>query len=295
MKVDHLTLFSSLFLFALAATGNVAGQSNSFAFGSNLSPASGGRGSSRSNSNSSCRLEDLLPQVTSHVKEFVDNVNRFSATEVLEQERLDRQGKLQEKAHSKSNYIATVQEGKKGVFWVDEFRNETYGASNFKGSIAGTGVAPALALIFHPSHLEEFNMTCEGFADWQGQSVWHVSFEQRLDRPATLCTLKVGTALFDMRLKGFALIGSDNYQILHVETNLLQPIPEISLDVDHMSVDYGPVAFTERKISIWLPQVTEITVNYRGKHLIERLTYSNYRLFLVDTGQKIAEPKNSPN
>jgi hypothetical protein len=38
--------------------------------------------------------------VTSHVKEFVENVNRLSATEVLELERRNKDGKLKEKAQS---------------------------------------------------------------------------------------------------------------------------------------------------------------------------------------------------
>ena len=89
-------------------------------------------------------------------------------------------------------------------------------------------------------------------------------------------------------------MGTGRSQPLLVETDLLQPISEMHLDVDHMSVDYGTIV-PERDISVWLPQVAEITVDFKGKRSIERHTYSNFRLFLVDTGQKIAEPKNSHN
>lgn len=297
MRPGHLPLCSSIFLFALAITGHIRleGQFNVVAFVSASSRTNGGQDPPGSDSKSSCRLEGLLPQVTSHVKEFVDNVNRISATEVLESERFDKEGNLKEKAQSKSNYVATVQEGRKGVFWVEEYRNETSGARDIHWGVVATGAAPALALIFHPAHLEEFNMTCDGLADWQGHSVWHVSFEQRLDRPATLCTLRVGAAFFDLLLKGFALIDYDNYQILHIETDLLQPLPEARLYIDHKAVDYTSVAFIERDINVWLPQRAEITVDYKGKRFVERHTYSNYRLFLVDTGEKIAKPKRSPN
>jgi hypothetical protein len=286
MKIRRLALFPVLFLVSLPGSSSVRLPN---------APSSGrSQGSPISNANNSCRLEKLLPKVTSHVKEFVENVNRFSASELLEKEQLDKQGNLREKAKSKSNYIATIQEGKKGVFWVDEFRDETSGSSNLKGSLSVTGAAPALALIFHPSHIEEFNMTCDGLEEWQNRSVWRISFEQRLDRPATLCTFKAGLDLFPMLFKGFALIDSTNYQILYVETDLLQPIPKLHVDLDHMEVGYASVPFNEGDISIWLPQTAEITVDYKGKRLIERHTYSNFRLFLVETGQKIAAPKNLP-
>jgi hypothetical protein len=296
MKLGCWRGYTSGFLFALLMIGKIlfAGEPNVAGLAENFSATSGGQAPAGLNADSSCRLDELLPRVTAHVKEFVENVNRFSATEALESEQFDRQGKLKVKAESKSNYVATVQEGRKGVYWVDEYRNETVGTSDIHWGVAATGAAPGLALIFHASHVGEFNMTCEGLAEWQGHAVWHVSFEQRRDRPATLCTLRVHGAYFDLQLKGFALIDADNYQIRHIETDLLQPITEVRLDVDHKSVDYTSVAFSDRDMSVWLPQVAEITVDFKGKRLVERHTYSNYTLFLVETGQKIAKPKDLP-
>ncbi len=254
-----------------------------------------GQGLSVTSSNNSCRVGELLPRVTSHVKEFVENVNRLSATEVLDLERRNKAGRLKEKAQSKSNYVATInKEAITGVFVVEEYRNDRHGETRFQGSVSATG-APALALIFHPSHIEEFDMTCEGLADWKGHSVWRVCFEQRLDRPATMTNIKVDGHYFEILLKGFAWIDSDNYQIVHLETDLLKPIPEMRLEREHQSVDYGSVAFTERQVSLWLPHVAEVTVELRGTLLVARHTYSDYRVFFVDTGQKIGKPKDSSN
>jgi tetratricopeptide (TPR) repeat protein len=150
--------------------------------------------------NDFCRIDEVLPKVTSHVEEFVDNVNRFTATEVLTRQRLDRNGNLKQMAESKSNYIATVQKTPFNSFVVGEYRDATLGTTGFHGDITAN-VAPALVLIFHPSHIQEFDMACHGPINWAGYSTWRVDFRQRLDRPATMSGLEVGTNEFTILLK----------------------------------------------------------------------------------------------
>jgi hypothetical protein len=243
-------------------------------------------------SSSPCQISGVLPQVTLHVREFVENVNRFTAREVLERERLNNHGKVEEQAHGRSNYVAAIQEVKPGVFEVLEYRRETQELRNFDGTIEAN-VAPALALIFHPSHVEEFSMTCEGPADWHGHSTWQIHFQQRMDRPATMSEFDIGNSYFPILLKGSAWIDCDSYQILHLETNLLQPIPEVRLDMLHQSVDYGPVSFPQRDTTLWLPSVAEVTAQFRGRRLLERHIYSEFQLFSIDTRQKIGKPSDS--
>lgn len=261
---------------------------------SDLNAANEAEVSTAPHSSNACQVEEVLRQVTLRLSEFVENVNRFSATEILEYERLNKRGKLEEKAHGKSNYVATIQETEPGALGVDEYRNGSQGLSIFPGDIAVVG-APALALIFHAYHIKEFNMTCDGITDWHGHSTWQVQFEQRKDQPATISALRLGNHSLPILLKGSAWVDSGNYQILHLETDLLQPIPEMKLDTEHQSIDYGPVIFTGRKITIWLPQTAEITLGFRGKRLMERHIYSDFKLFSIDTGQKIGKPAVAPH
>ena len=258
--------------------------------GAQATPPTGGDNSSASSS--PCQINGVLSQVTFHVREFVENVNRFTATEVLERERLDNHGKLQEQAHSRSNYVAAIQEVKPGVYEVLEYRNGSQGLKSFDGNIEAN-LTPALALIFHPSHVEEFDMTCAGPAEWHGHSTWQVHFQQRMDRPATMSDFIIGESYFPILLKGSAWIDCVSYQILHLETDLLQPIPKIGLDVLHQSVDYGPVSFPQHDTALWLPLGAEVTAKFRGKRLLERHTYSEFQLFSIDTREKIGKPSDS--
>jgi VWFA-related protein len=238
---------------------------------------------------SSCRIEEVLPKVATHIKEFVESMNQFTATEVLERDRLDRNWKPKVQVRSKSNYVVTIRNLGSEGYDVSEFRNDTEGVGSFEGDLAASG-APALALIFHPTHLEEFDMTCDGPVNWQGRDTWKIHFRQRTDRPSNISSFSVGHKEFSLLLKGTAWIDAANYQLLHLETDLLQPIPEEKLDMLHQSINYSGVAFATRHTTLWLPQVAEITAEFGGQRFRDRHTFSEFRLFAVDTGQKIKEP-----
>jgi hypothetical protein len=100
---------------------------------------------------------------------------------------------------------------------------------------------------------------------------------------------------YAISLKGTAWVDATTFQVVHLETDLVKPIPELLLDFEHQSLDYGPVVFAARHVSLWLPQSVEITVHLSGKQFNARHSYSNYQLFVVDTGQKIAKPKDVSN
>ena len=246
------------------------------------------------NPKGSCRIDEVLPKVTLHVEEFVENVNRFTATEILVRERLDGNGNIKDKAQSKSNYIATIEKMPTGFYVVGEYRDESQRKTNHEGTIRAN-VAPALVLIFHSSHIEEFEMACEGQAKWSGHNTWRVDFWQRMDRPATMSGFEVGNKEYTVLLKGSAWIDRNNYQIVHMETDLLRSIPEMKLGMLHQSVDYGSVAFGSGASTLWLPQTAEVTADFRGKRLLERHIYSEFQIFSVNTEEKIKQPANSSN
>ena len=250
--------------------------------------------SARLHTTGSCRVDSVLPKVTFHVEEFVENVNRFTATEVLERERLDRNGEVKDRVQSRSNYVATIQRMPSSFFVVDEYRDRALDAASLSGTLRAN-VAPALALIFHPSHIDEFEMECEGPVDWSDHKTWRVDFWQRRDRPANMLGFEVGHREYTVLLKGSAWVDINDYQIVHMETDLLQPIPDMKLDALHQSVDYGSVAFKGAMGVLWLPQTAEVTADLQGKRLLERHTYTKFQIFSVDTQEKINQPPDSPN
>jgi VWFA-related protein len=240
-----------------------------------------------------CQLADVLPKVAKHIKELVENMNEFTATEQLLRERMDLDGKHPEHEHSSSDYVVTIQNLGEGNYTVAEFHNQVHTDHHIVGGLTASG-GPALALVFHPAHLEEFTMTCGDLVKLDGNTAWEIHFAQRKDRPAQISSFQDGHSQFAILLTGTAWIDSKKYQLLRMETTLLQPIPEAKLEFLYQSVDYAPVSFSARKTTLWLPHSVDVTAKFRGTRYHDHHTFADYKLFAIDTGQKIAAPRQPP-
>ena len=241
-----------------------------------------------------CALDEVLQKTGKRVLEFVKSVDRFTASEFLKHESINKWGSAGAPETRKFNYVVAVEETRPGILNVEEYRIHGDLPVEFPGGVATLGL-PALALIFHPYNAGNFEMSCEGLGQWNGQPVWQLHFRQRADKPNTFREYRIGQngPAFPVGVRGRALIATDSYQILRMETDLVAKIPQIRLVADHMVVEYGPVSFRKRNVQMWLPQTAELYSEWKG-HRIHRIhSFSNYLLFSVDEKQQISAPKEN--
>ncbi|HEX8838625.1 MAG TPA: hypothetical protein VF748_16910 [Candidatus Acidoferrum sp.] len=239
-----------------------------------------------------CSLEEVLSKAGKQVQEFVKNVERFSATESLKQEAIDKWGMSGSTETRKFDYVAEIEEPRHGFLSVEEYRSSGGSPGEFPGGVATNGLS-TLALIFHPFYAVDFEMTCEGLTHWNGKLAWQVHFRQRKDKPNVIRSYRLGAEgpSHPVALKGRGWILADSFEIARLETDLVAPLPEIKLFADHTAIEYGPVQFRVHHGQMWLPQTAEVYYDWRGKRIHRRHSFSNYMLFAVDEKQKIAEPK----
>ena len=239
-----------------------------------------------------CALDEVVQKAGKRVEEFIKNVDRFTATEFLNHESINKWGIAESPEKRKFDYVVSIEQYRPGYFSVTEYRGNRYSPAQFPGGIETHGL-PALSLIFHPQNAGNFAMSCEGLAQWNGRPAWQVHFRQRPDKPNTIRAYKLGEngPSHAVALRGRAWIAADSYQIVRMETDLVAKLPEIKLLADHTIVDYGPVRFKNRNVEMWLPQVAEVYFDWRGQRVHRRHSFDNYMLFSVDEKQKIAEPK----
>ena len=239
-----------------------------------------------------CVLDDVLGKAAKRVEEFVKNVDRFTASESMKHESINRWGLAESPETRKFDYVASIDQYRPGYFSVIEYRKGVRSLSEYPGGVQTTGLS-ALALIFHFNNAGNFTMSCEGLGQWNGRPAWQVHFRQRTDKPNTIRAYRFGEngPSYSVALRGRAWIAADSYQIVRMETDLVAPIPQIRLVSDHTLVDYGPVHFKRGNVEMWLPQSAELYSDWRGKRMHRRLSYSNYLLFSVDEKQRISEPK----
>ena len=236
---------------------------------------------------------DMIELTGKRVEEFVEDVSRIAAIEHLLHEQLDEMGDAITKETRTFNYVASFTESKQGSIAVDEYRQEHLGLADFPDQISSSGFA-TLALVFHPKMRDSFEMVCEGLGDLRGQSTWMVHFKQREDRPAQMHDYRVGGELYSLKLKGRAWISADKFQIVRMESELVNPVPQVRLAGEHQVVEYGPVPFAKKKVQLWLPQSAEIYLDFRRHRYYRKHSFDHYMLFAVDADEKRKEPAAQP-
>lgn len=238
-----------------------------------------------------CPSAQVITGAGKRATELVDNVARFEATEDVLHQELDEFGNPVSKETRKFDYIASISENR-GALAVDEYRGALTDQGDFPAHIATRGL-PGLAMVFHPLLRDDYQMTCEGLGDWHGQAAWLVYFRQRPDRPSRMMRYSFTDGEDAVALKGRAWIAASTFQIVHLEADLLNPMPRIRLLSQHQSVDYGAVAFKTKHINLWLPKDADLYFDFRGHRYHRNHTFENYKLFSVGASQKIEDPKEA--
>ena len=241
----------------------------------------------------SCPSAQVLAGAGQRVQEFVQDVANFSAQEVLFHKSIDAVGLAKDPETRKYDYVAAIS-SQPGSVLIEEFNKDSVPQGSDPAGIGSTGFV-ALALAFHPEMQDEFDFDCEGKGEWRGQPSWLVHFVQRRDRPNHMQSFTVGgEKVYRVDLKGRAWISTDTFQIVHIEADLIHPVREIGLLSEHQVVEYGPVPFAKKNLTLWLPKNVEIHFEL-GKHRYDRqYSFDDYMLFDVDVAERRKPPAGAP-
>jgi hypothetical protein len=237
-----------------------------------------------------CSLPAVLDRAAQRIVELVRNVDRFTATETLTHQAIDDSGRMGSPVTALFNYLVSYTEDRTGYLQVDEFRNGGLSLEAFPSHIATIGT-PSLVLIFHPRYVNNFQMECEGLGQWHGKPAWQVRFEQRTDRPNLNYSFNINRVGYDVNLRGRAWILADSFQVARLETDLEKSIPKIRLRLDHQSIEYRPVEAPTSNLQFWFPSSTELYMDFQGRRFYRKHTFTDYKLFSVDTQYQITVPK----
>ena len=241
-----------------------------------------------------CDLDAVLAKTAARMQELVSNVDKYTATESLFHESINKWGLVSNSESLKFNYLVLIEEIRPGALSVQELRETPEGPARFPDHVMTNGL-PSLPLIFHPYYSAHYAMTCEGVSLWNGGSAYQVYFRQRPDKPNNMRYYRVGVAgqSYPAALKGRAWISTDTFQIVRMEAGLIEPIPIIQLLADFTIVEYGPVHFRKTQEDLWLPKSVEYYYDWKGKRAHRHHKFDNYLLFAVDDKQRISAPKNT--
>jgi tetratricopeptide (TPR) repeat protein len=239
--------------------------------------------------NASCPLTEVLAGTAKRVVTLAENLERVAATEKVEQTELDEDGNPGRIRSYVFDYSVSILETRPGNLAVEEDRKII--RKSALPSDSNTSGLGAMALIFHPYYVQDFEMRCEGLTEVQGQPAWSVYFQQRADRPSRIFRYIVRGVGHEIPIKGRAWIAANTSQVLRLETDLVAPVQALRLEVEHLNIEYQPVDFKSRKIRLWLPAIAEMHSLRRGRRLYQYHAFSDYMVFAVDVNLKPGEVK----
>ena len=241
----------------------------------------------------SCSLDTVLQRTQTRTMKQIENFEKFMATEHIEHQEIDAYGNAGQTKSKDFTYLVFIRQEKTGSLLLDEERDGGENLNAFPTSLASHGLVGLGVFLFDPDYQDDVTYRCEGLSEWRGQAAWEIRFEQKREVESRLMTWRNSHGVFPVALKGRAWVSSSTYDVLHLETDLRDPMTQLELDRDHMSLDYGPVNFNHGQTSLWLPWFAEMYMQLHNKRYHHRHTLTNYTLFSVDTDNKIESPKET--
>jgi Flp pilus assembly protein TadD len=243
----------------------------------------------------SCSTTDALDRAFLRTKTQLANFEKFTATEHIEHQEIDRHGAPGKVKTREFSYIVFVVPYHGDSFYLEESRDaDQKTTDSFPTPLATTGLNSLAISLLQPSDRSNFRYQCEGITQLRSEAVWRIRFQEESTEVLGVRRWKRNGMIYNVPFKGRLWISQSTYDVLRVETDLLAPMSKLQLTRDHLRVDYGPVKFDRGNQTLWLPWDAEMFMELRGKRYHHRHYLSDYRLFEVDTTNKISQPKNAP-
>jgi len=242
-----------------------------------------------------CRTDQILDGALHRLKSELADFEKFTATEHIEHQEVDRYGWPGPVKARDFSYVVFVHSTRDNSVYLTESRLGGDDLSQFPTSLATTGLNSLAVAVLELAHRDHFNYSCEGLTNLRGQAAWQLRFEERRDAKGNAVRIwQRGDKIYEVPIKGRIWISSASFAILRVETDLREPIAKLELTRDHLLVDYGPVNFSSSKVQLWLPWSADMYMVLHGKRYHHRHFLSDYLIFGVDTTHAIATPKELP-
>jgi tetratricopeptide (TPR) repeat protein len=236
-------------------------------------------------------LASILQNVGERVEAFFHDFHNTVSREEIRQETLRRDGKVDSTRRRSFQYLlATWPDSSRPA--LDEYRTEGREVApsqgvNQRDFMLTEGFA-STADYFLPAYQAEATFTYLGRQRMDAHETQVVAFAQRPEISRLLVAFLTGESGAQALTQGVAWIDRDTYQIIRIRTDLLYPIAWARLNRLTTDIHYSEVQFKDAFLSSWLPRDVVVTVDWKGKLLRNRHSYSDFRVFSVESTIKPA-------
>jgi outer membrane lipoprotein-sorting protein len=132
---------------------------------------------------------------------------------------------------------------------------------------------------FYPANRPQATFRYLGEQKMNGQRTLVLAFAQKPQSVISPALFRAPDKTVPMFLQGVAWVSTSDFRILRLRTDLLSPLPEVSLHRLTTDTQFAPTKIEEVPSVLWLPRDVMVTSEVGGATVREDHAYSEYRLF----------------
>lgn len=240
-------------------------------------------------------LPSILRKVGENVAEFFQYFPNTASVEEVRQDVLSSDGRVMKRTRGKYNYLMLA--GKGDSVALDEFRSDPKGNESAPRGPEGGFMLTTRCLWhlihFYPAYQTDSNFRYLGLSS--KPKAYVIAFAQRPDAAREVARVGVwdpdlAHQKILMLIQGIVWIDPDTYQIIRAHTELLRPRIDIGLSRNTTEIECAEEKFEGVSRSFWLPREALVTSVFRNYTYKNRHRYTDYRLFTVETQDKVNPP-----
>lgn len=226
-------------------------------------------------------LASILQKTGERVEGFFQDFHNTSSREEIREEILHRNGKVGSSFQQSFQYLLLAWPDKSRPS-LEEYRTGARGPRPGEGVMLTQGFASAAQFLL-PAYQPEATFVYLGKQRVEGHDTYVMAFAQKPEVARLLTGFRAGATHFWTLSQGVVWIVCDTYQVIRLRTDLLSPLLDARLERETTEINYSEVHFPGVPVSYWLPREVVVTVDWQGKLRRNRHSYSDFRLFSVES------------
>ena len=239
-------------------------------------------------------LKDILAVVGKNVSDLFTGLPNICSVEKVQQEKLNRDGKSSASLESKYRYLAMAPSHPWGPS-IDEYRADWQGKESpqmglSENTMLTEGFVSA-PLVFHPTYQNGSTFRLLGRQKVKGRNTYVIAYAQDPTKSRLSGSFTFGNTTRTTYTQGLAWIDMENYEILRIFSDLLNPLPQVRLNKETTDIKFSAVQFKQVTQKFWLPEAVTVTLDWNGRVYRNSHAYSDFLVSNVEATQKIGKPK----
>jgi hypothetical protein len=234
-------------------------------------------------------LPNLLVRIGDAIRDSAKKLPNLTSREDVDQTRVCTNshsygGCLDSEQRAQFNYLILPKTGEDTL--LEEYRTDLKNrriSDQDPSAPKGQGFA-SLWLLFSPMHRAESDFRYLGRQKLDKHTTaFVVAFAQKPDAVKFPSEILLEGKSVPILYQGIAWIDQASFEIIRMRTDLLAPHPEIHLQQLTAEIEFGKVRISKLPAPVRLPTEVDITLEINTEVSKEVHSYSNYRLYGVET------------